>query len=169
VKQDQAEEARLLQNVLTDVDCPILYIMGNDDWIEPPFEGEQFLSLHGEKIEIGGYSFVGYQYSLPFMGGIWEKPEAQIKVDLKSIEKMLAPDTVFVTHSPAKRILDGGHGSTSLASLLKRRNFRAHVHGHSHSSFGSLDKHFNVSAGHGSKAMMIDLATMQHSVLDAEW
>jgi Icc-related predicted phosphoesterase len=165
VTQDQAEEARLLQSVLQDVDCPILYIMGNDDWIEAPFEGEQFISLHGRRVEMNRYHFVGYQYSLRFMGGIWEKSEAEIEVDLAGIASLLDSDTVLVTHSPARGILDGGHGSESLASLLEQRNVRAHIHGHSHSSFGRLENHFNVSAGHGSRAMMVDLATIEYTVL----
>jgi Icc-related predicted phosphoesterase len=142
--------------------------MGNDDWIEPPFEGKQFTGLHSERIELGDYSFVGYPYSLPFMGGVYEKPERQIKEDLLALEPLLDSRTVFVTHSPAKGILDGGHGSTSLASLLRRKTVRAHIHGHSHSSFGRKENRFNVAAGYVWRAMIIDLDTLEHHVLQYE-
>jgi Icc-related predicted phosphoesterase len=118
------------------------------DCIEPPFESEQFTSLHGKRIDLNSYNFVGYPYSLPFMGGIWERPEKQIKEDLLAIEPLLDSETVLVTHSPAKRILARGHGSTSLASLLKRTTVRVHIHGHSHSAFGRWENRFNVAAGY---------------------
>ena len=168
VEEDQRQDARLIENVLTAAMCSYLYIMGNDDWIEPPFEGKQFESLHGRRIELGGYNFVGYPYSLPFMGGIYERPENQIKQDLMAIEPLLDSRTVFVTHSPAKGILDGGHGSTSLASLLRRNTVLAHMHGHSHSNFGRWENRFNAAAGYVWRAMIIDLASLEHQVLRYE-
>ena len=116
VQREQLEEARLLETSLEDLSCPILYIMGNDDWIGPPFEGRQFSSLHGKRIELGEFNFVGYQYSLPFMSGIWEKPEAGIQEDLANIEPLLDSRTVFVTHQPPEGILDGGHGGIRVIS-----------------------------------------------------
>ena len=85
------------------------------------------------------YKFVGYQYTLPFMGGIFEKPENEIEADIQLLEPQLDDNTVFVTHSPVYGILDAvidatgsstGHaGSRSLRALLDRRHPVAHVHG----------------------------------------
>jgi Icc-related predicted phosphoesterase len=74
------------------------------------------------------FSFVGYQYSLPFMGGTFERPEAQIKDELETLKPMLDSGTVFVSHSPAIGILDPGVGdkqigSRSIRELLESNPF----------------------------------------------
>ena len=104
------------------------------------------------------------------MGGIFEKPEAEIAADLSPIEDLLDPRTVFVTHSPAHGTLDPGKGplkigSRSLRNVLDRKSVLAHIHGHSHSGFGRDGYHFNVASALRKRAMLIDLETMEHSVL----
>src|SRR5262245_17851921 len=66
----QAADAARVVAILSEIRVPVFYIMGNDDWvgIEPPDERFQF--LHGRRIERGGFNFVGYQFTLPFMGGV---------------------------------------------------------------------------------------------------
>ena len=93
------------------------------------------------------FNFVGYQYSLPFMGGIYEKPEEEIAKDLAVLESLMDSKTVFITHSPAKGVLDRGIlgalvGSTSILSIVNNRSIWAHVHGHCHGSFGREGKEF---------------------------
>jgi len=162
---DHQEQASRLLNTLRPLECPLLYVMGNDDWIDQLTEDEKFVSLHARRFDLGDFNFVGYPYTTPFMGGIYEKPEEEMTEDLLDIGPMLDTSTVFLTHGPVKGILDGGHGSVALASLLQRRPVLAHIHGHSHSSFGREGKHFNVAAAYEIRAMLIDLKTMDHHVL----
>jgi Icc-related predicted phosphoesterase len=145
--------------------------MGNDDWIDLAPEASRIQSLHMTRRDVGGFNFVGYQCTIPFMGGVFEKAEHEIGEDLVQLERCLDERTVLVTHSPAAGVLDstqlGPAGSTSLRDLLLRHKVRAHIHGHIHGSFGRLDQHFNVAAGRQRRAMIIDLSTMEHEVLSA--
>src|SRR5262245_28172436 len=75
VEEAQANEARGILELLEPLRIPLYYIMGNDDFVELAPAGHRFMSLHGKRVSWGEYSLVGYQYSLPFMGGIFEKPE----------------------------------------------------------------------------------------------
>ena len=166
----QQHEARLVAELLNSVGLPVLYIMGNDDLVELNSGSERVLSIHGRRIPLGSYAFVGYQYSLPFMGGTFEKPEASIEADLAALDGLLDSRTVFVSHSPALGILDPGLreariGSGSLRDLLERRTVRAHVHGHSHAGFGRQGFHFNVASAGRERAMILDLATMAHEIV----
>jgi len=56
-------------------------------------------SLHGQRVRAGQFAFVGYQYSLPFMGGTFEKPEAGIERDLRDLAELVGAETVVVTHT----------------------------------------------------------------------
>ena len=169
VEENQRASRASVQEILRQVTVPVLYIMGNDDLIELEPEGGRIQSLHGTRIELGRYNFVGYQYSLPFMGGIHEKPEEEIERDLDRLQAHLDEHTVLVTHSPAKGILDdtflGSAGSASLLALVERKTFRVHIHGHIHSCFGREGRHFNVASGLRVRGMLIDLSTLRHEVL----
>src|SRR5205814_5814808 len=78
----QLHEASMLLELLAGAEVPVLYIMGNDDLIELESRSDRVQSIHGRQVECGRFNFVGYQYSLPFMGGTFEKPDADIKADL---------------------------------------------------------------------------------------
>jgi Icc-related predicted phosphoesterase len=166
----QQHEARLLSEFLADAGLPVLYIMGNDDLVELNSASERVQSIHGRRVQSGPYNFVGYQYSLPFMGGTFEKPEEGIRVDLADLEELLDNNTIFVSHSPALGILDPGIGDTRIGSsalwdLLQRKPFRAHIHGHSHSGFGRHGLHFNVASAGRERAMILNLETMEHRIV----
>lgn len=169
-EEAQRHDAEQLIGLLDAAGLPVLYIMGNDDLIELDSSSKRVQSIHGRRTQVGRFGFVGYQCSLPFMGGAFEKPEAGIEADLADLAALLDEDTVFVSHTPAFGILDPGFGevrigSTAVRELLDRNSFRAHIHGHSHAGFGWHGKHFNVaSAGHG-RAMILDLESMQHCAL----
>jgi Icc-related predicted phosphoesterase len=80
-------------------------------------------------------------------------------------------NTVLVTHSPALGTLDSGilgrHvGSSSIRDLISSRRPLAHIHGHSHASFGRQGRHFNVASARNKRAMLIDLDSMSHWVID---
>jgi Icc-related predicted phosphoesterase len=166
----QRHEADMLVELLAGAGIPVLYIMGNDDLIELDSGSEQVQSIHGRQVQCGRFSFVGYQYSPPFMGGTHEKPDADIRVDLALLPASCGATTVFVSHSPAFGILDPGLGderigSRSLGEYVEANSFRAHIHGHSHAGFGRMDRHFNVASARRPRAAIIDLETMEHQFL----
>jgi Icc-related predicted phosphoesterase len=169
----QRHEARALTALLETAAVPVLYIMGNDDLVELGCDGAGVQSIHGRRVALGAFNFVGYQYSLPFMGGVFEKDESGIESDLAELTSLVDHQTVFVSHSPALGILDPGFdgvpiGSGALGHFLERQPFLVHVHGHSHGGFGRRGKHFNVAAAGRLRAMIINLETLQHQVLRLE-
>jgi Icc-related predicted phosphoesterase len=169
-EEAQRHDAEQLIGLLDAAGLPVLYVMGNDDLVELDSASERVQSIHGRRAQLGRFGFVGYQYSLPFMGGAFEKPEAEIAADLAGLAALLDEDTVFVSHAPAFGILDPGFGevrigSTAVRELLDRNSFRAHIHGHSHAGFGWQGKHFNVASAGRARAMILDLETLRHCVL----
>jgi len=172
-EQAQRHEAGMLIELLEGAAAPVLYIMGNDDLIELASSSDRVQSLHDRQVECGRFKFVGYQYSMPFMGGTFEKPEADIQIDLARLPAHFDAETVFVSHSPAFGILDPGFGdsqigSRSLREFLEANPCRAHIHGHSHAGFGRKDNHFNVASAGQARAMIIDLETLEHQFLGLE-
>jgi Icc-related predicted phosphoesterase len=166
----QRADGLALVDALLPLELPVLYIMGNDDLVELEAEERGFSSLQGVRVRCGEYAFVGYQFSLPFMGGRFEKPEEEISSDLAALESLIDSRTVLVTHSPAYEVLDPGFlgrriGSPSLRALTEKLPVRAHIHGHSHAGFGRQGIHFNVASGRRNRAMVIDLQSMVHEVL----
>ena len=97
------------------------------------------------------------------MGGTFEKPDADIRIDLADLPARLGPETVFVSHSPALGILDPGFGDVHIGSSAPcvsswtRIRVRAHIHGHSHAGFGRQGNHFNVASAARMRSMIIDL------------
>jgi Icc-related predicted phosphoesterase len=177
IEQAQRENAIEILEILHSLSKPVLYIMGNDDFIELGCQNNLVQSIHGRRVTIGRYAFVGYQYSLPFMAGMFEKSESEIAKDLVMIAPLVDANTVFVTHSPAHGSLDLGipipgrdtHvGSTSILELIRRRNVRAHIHGHIHQCFGREGIHFNVAAAGHVRGMVINLDDLTHEVIDRE-
>jgi Icc-related predicted phosphoesterase len=169
-EEAQQHESQILGELLGTAGVSVLYIMGNDDLVELNSYSQQVRSLHGQRVSVGQFAFVGYQYSLPFMGGTFEKPEAEIKSDLTRLTDLLDARTVFVSHSPAFGILDPGYretriGSHSLAEFLDANLYLAHIHGHSHAGFGHHGKHFNVASAGQPRGMILDLEAMQHQVI----
>jgi Icc-related predicted phosphoesterase len=163
----QRHESEWVNGLLAQSVCPVLYIMGNDDLIELDSSSEYVESIQGRRVDLGNFSFVGYQYSLPFMGGTFEKPDNEIEADLVAIKPLISSNTVVVTHSPAFGILDPGFvgariGSKSIQYMLESTQFLAHVHGHSHAGFGRCGQHFNVASACRQRAVIIDLVTMKH-------
>ena len=169
VEDAQDAEAQEIERLLAPLPVPLFYIMGNDDWIDLKLRAPAFQSLQGRRLDLGAYNLVGYQYSLPFMGGVFEKPEAEIAADLALLRPQVDSHTVLVTHSPARGILDttqvGPAGSVSILELVNTRDVRAHIHGHIHKRFGRSGRHFNVASGLLMRAMVIDLGTMDHQVV----
>lgn len=172
-EEAQRQEARVLTDLLGTAGVPVFYLMGNDDLVELDSRAERVQSLQARRVWCGRWAFVGYQYSLPFMGGTFEKPDAEIKSDLDGMADLVDAGTVFVSHTPTLGILDPGFGerrigSRALREFLETSPFLAHIHGHSHAGFGRHGKHFNVASAGRARAMILDLDTMEHEVVGPE-
>jgi len=171
VEEAQAADALDAVARLSAFKCPVFYVMGNDDWVDLNPSVPSIQSVHGRRVSFGDFNVVGYQYTLPFTGGINEKPEHEMEQDLAELEVLVDQETVLVTHGPAHGACDkvtiGGHaGSTSLRELVTRCRPRAHIHGHIHYWFGRAGIHFDVASAGKKRAMIIDLETMEHSVVE---
>lgn len=170
VEDAQREDAKTTCRILASAACPTDYIMGNDDLVELDPDTEQIQSLHACRRHVGHWNLVGYQYSLPFMGGIFEKPEEDIRADLDELAGLVDARTVLVTHNPAYGLLDVGvlgihAGSHAILDLVCEHRVHAHIHGHVHEQFGRAGRHFNVDSGGEHRAMMIDLDSLTCEVL----
>ncbi len=171
IEESQEADARKTLALLAKVPCPVLYIMGNDDMVELPSGFKDRIPLHGRRHELGRFNFVGYQYSLPFMAGRFEKPEEGIAADLRELAPLVDASTVLVTHSPAFGILDLGlldrnAGSRSILALIEARRPRAHIHGHIHQQVGRSGSHFNVGTAGRRRALLLDLVTLEDEVIE---
>ena len=169
IEDAQRQDASAIVRILEKTRVPVYYIMGNDDLVELDPSSDQFVSIHGRRVELLNTNLVGYQYSLPFMGGVYEKPENEIRVDIAYLEGLVDAATVLVTHNPAYGVLDSGildihTGSLAILDLVRNRGVRAHVHGHIHECFGRMDCHFNVASGGKCRAMIIDSETLDATV-----
>jgi uncharacterized protein len=171
IEAAQEAEGSKVAALLERLQLPVLYVMGNDDWIEWDPGVSTLQAIHGRRLTLGDFHFVGYQYTPPFVGSIHEKVDSEIRADLAEMEPLLDEKTVLVTHGPARRALDGSMavervGSDALSNLLERRTVRAHIHGHVHRAFGRSGNHFNVAAAARRRAMLIDLGNMTHECLE---
>jgi len=166
VEAAQRQDAQVVIRMLEAIQTPIYYIMGNDDFVDLNPASDQFTSIHGRRIEVGGFNLVGYEYSLPFMGGVYEKREEAIREDLLQLRASVDTKTVLVTHSPAYGVLDTGildihAGSRSILDLVRDCDVHAHIHGHIHGCFGRSGRHFNVATGGQCRAMLVNLETLE--------
>jgi Icc-related predicted phosphoesterase len=171
IEDAQRADAIDILGLLETASVPVFFIMGNDDLVEFGSGIGLVRSIHGTRADLGQYNFVGYQYSLPFMAGIFEKTEEAIGRDLDEMVALANDHTVFVTHCPARGFLDrtmlGTHaGSTSILDFIEKTGVRAHIHGHIHSGFGRDGCHFNVAALPIERAMLIDIDRMAHRVIE---
>ena len=73
IDEAQRQDASTIVTILQGMNVPVYYIMGNDDLVELNPRSDQFIAIHGRRVELANFNLVGYQYSLPFMGGIYEK------------------------------------------------------------------------------------------------
>jgi Icc-related predicted phosphoesterase len=170
-EEEQLQQANeFIIPLLKNLFIPVFFVMGNDDHVELNPEQEKIRSVHEQRLDLGPYNVVGYQYSPPFIGSCYEKPESEIAMDLGKIEPLLDDKTILVTHTPAHgyvdRIYSGYNvGSKALAACLERNSILCHIHGHIHHSFGRFDKHFNVAADGSRRAMFIDLPSLSHVII----
>ena len=169
-EDQQRLQAQKILKILPRSNCPVFYIMGNDDNVALDYRDALIMPLHDSRAEFDGYNFVGYQYTPPFAGEVFVKEDYEIAADLRLREGVVDERTIFVTHTPAYGSLDlcdTGHvGSKALAHYLHRNPVMAHIHGHIHHAFGVEDYHFNVASAAQCRAMLIDLPSRTYKVLD---
>jgi Icc-related predicted phosphoesterase len=85
----QAADAKEVVAMLSEIACPVFYLMGNDDWVDLSPSDPGIQSVHGRRVPFDEFNIVGYQITPPFMGGINEKPEDEMKEDLAELEATL--------------------------------------------------------------------------------
>jgi len=165
----QRMQGRDIVGILRESKIPVLYLMGNDDNVPLDYEDGLIQPLHGRRVEIGDFNFVGYQYTPPFVGEVFVKTDDEIAADLVSFEPLVDAHTVFVTHTPAYGSLDlcevGNVGSRAVAEFLSLKPAMAHIHGHIHYRFGADGHHFNVASAATCRAMLIDLPSLVYEVI----
>ncbi|MEN8151078.1 MAG: metallophosphoesterase [Planctomycetota bacterium] len=163
-------DARRMAAAFEPVTCSVYYIMGNDDLVDWDPPQENIESIHGRRVEQGGWAFVGYEYTLPLLGLKYERSEKRIAADLKKLAPLIDDRTVLVTHAPAKGVHEFESpwpmGIVCLADLIRERSPRIHIHGHIHRTFGRTENRFNVACRDRARAMLIDLDDLTHEVLE---
>ena len=172
VASEQQELADKIVTRLRTWNVPILYIMGNDDNVSLGHNDDKIMPIHGCRVDIGDFNFVGYQFTPPFVGETFVKDEEAIEEDLRALVPLVDGRTVFVTHAPAFGHLDvcfsGSVGSRSIAQFLIQRPVLAHIHGHIHEEFGRDANHFNVASAGTCRAMKIEIPSLDHYVITRE-
>lgn len=161
---DLAKTEREIKYMLDQVRKPIFFIMGNDDgilgynWTDT----EYLKNIDLRKVEYKEYSFVGYQYTNPYVGGPFEKTEKKQLEDLPRLQELIDEETIFVSHGPAYGILDKTHveisvGSKMLRRLVDQKKPYLHLFGHIHQSFGVKGNSINGAYPYNRKMVSIDL------------
>ncbi len=149
-----------IQNILSLSKKPIYFIMGNDDGIVAGgLEWSNYKNqknINQKKIHYKEYNFVGYQYTSPFVGGLFEKPETEQEKDFASLEKLIDDNTILVTHGPPYGVMDYNYGSKALKDLINRKTPRYHLFGHIHQTFGYEGNFINGAFPKEMKFVSID-------------
>jgi len=170
-EDQQRLQGKEILKILPRSNCPVFYIMGNDDNVGLDYRDALIKPLHGCRAEFDGYNFVGYQYTPPFAGETFVKEDSEIAADRGLLDGGAVDErTVFVTHTPAYVSLDlcdvGNVGSKALADFLRRNPVLAHIHGHIHYRFGVDGNHFNVASAAKCRAMLIELPSLAYEVIE---
>jgi len=105
-KREQQKQAKRIIRLLKTVAIPVFYVMGNDDNVAVNYEDALAKPIHGRRLQLKGFNFVGCQYMPPFVGGEFVKSDQEIAHDLEQLQPLLDENTIFVTHAPAWGHLD---------------------------------------------------------------
>jgi Icc-related predicted phosphoesterase len=123
--------------------------MGNDDSVDLEYSDELIQPIHGRRVPIDVYNFVGYQYTPPFVGDAFVKTDAEIEADLPLWSLWLTPGPSVATRrrwaaltSVTKEHVESCNWTVSISKPAL-----AHIHGHIHEQFGRDGNHFVAAAG----------------------
>lgn len=97
IEESQQRDGVRLISILGAMSVPVFYVMGNDDWVELAPSSERIRSLHGGRVDHAGFNFVGYQCTLPFMGGVNERSEEAIASELSRLEGLMDERTILLS------------------------------------------------------------------------
>jgi Icc-related predicted phosphoesterase len=168
-------DERTLKGILERSGKVVLFVMGNDDGILG--DGDAWKSdglvvnVNMRRTTYRGLPFVGYQYTNPYVGGAFEKPEHEQERDFLALERLLDRSSVLITHGPPAGTLDlvdgGRHaGSEALRRLVDRRRPRLHLFGHIHQAFGIEGTSVNGAYPHSRKFFAIDTETLESMLVE---
>ena len=169
------DDERTLKGMLKRSGKIVLFVMGNDDGLlgdgaEWASDGTM-VNVNMRKATCRGVPFVGYQYTNPYVGGPFEKPECEQEADFLVLGRLLDGNTVLITHGPPAGILDlagDGHhlGSMALRRLVDRRRPRLHLFGHIHQAFGIEGTSVNGAYPGCRKFLAVDTETLEARLLE---
>jgi len=163
------------KQILRNSGKPIVFVMGNDDGILGNGSAwtteKNIVGINQRRAKYGKYNMVGYQYTPPFVGGTFEKNEADQVKDFNVLEKLIDDNTVLITHGPPWGILDTASdgknvGSKALRDLIEKRPPRLHLFGHVHRTFGIQGKHANGAYPSSRKFLCVDVEMQEVEVFD---
>lgn len=126
------EKENKIKHILNKAGKPIFLISGNHDLTAWKSEGN-IVNIHEKKIKFKGLNFVGYKWTS------LHRYEEDHKNDIKKLKKKVGKKTIFVSHTPAAGVLDGGfghNGSKDIKNMIDKKKPLFHLHGHVHSTWG---------------------------------
>lgn len=136
----QAKEADY-RTILSGTEKPVIIIPGNHD--RSKWEtGGNIINVNLSRYDFQSFNFVGFKYTS------LETPENMEVRYINEIKDLIDGQTIFISHAPAYGILDKNvrgisKGSLNLKKLLETQNFKLHLFGHMHDSFGVEGNHIN--------------------------
>jgi len=126
VEEAQAADAQEAVTRLSTITCPVFYVMGNDDWVDLDSSVPNIQAVHGRRVSFGDFNVVGYQHTMPFMGGINEKPEHEMEKDLEGLRDLVDHNSVIGTSAPPQtattHLPPGSAAPSSCSSLCSARS-----------------------------------------------
>jgi len=167
------EQEKELKKILYESGKQILFIMGNDDGING-FEWcseNSTINVNQKKFKFKTEVFVGYQYTNPFVGGLFEKTENEQMIDFKILCQVVDQETVLITHGPAYGRFDNDNenrslGSKSLRWLIDKKRPKMHLFGHLHGAFGINGIYINGSYPDRKQFIGIDFDSGKAEIID---
>jgi len=176
-KASQKQEAKY-KTILSKAGKFILLIMGNDDGLitKQWKDTDRIRNINLKRVIIKGIGFVGYQYTNPFVGGLFEKTEEQQQKNMRKLSEMVDINTILVTHGPAFGLHDKTYnrmkdqevsiGSKALRLLIDQKKPKLHLFGHLHAGFGIHGSEINGSYPVERKFIGIDLITGKKEIIE---
>lgn len=159
-KAIQEASAIEISNLFKELDIPIYYVLGNDDWVDAEITcGE---NLHGKVVKYQGYHFTGFEYvkNTPYRTNR-ELSEDLLKMKFREQVECLnlnnKENLIIIGHTPLfekqDRVMHGKRvGSRKLRMEVEKLNPLIYLCGHIHEDFGTdslQDTHiFNCACAH---------------------
>jgi Icc-related predicted phosphoesterase len=135
-----------IKNIFDGIGIPILFIMGNDDQYEWE-DSKNAYNINQKTFDCNGYRFIGYQFTNPFIGGIFEKNEYEQRLDFSELKKLCNNKFILITHGPPFGILDKvgnkNVGSKALLNFIQETKPEFHFFGHIHEQAGIFENNIN--------------------------